>query len=357
MKGVILCGGRGTRLYPLTADLPKPLIPVAGRPILLHILDEFAGAGIAETCVVTGPDPQPFEAVLRDFTAPGGSAGRPARVVCVPQPRPGGIADALRQAAAFVGRDSCAVALGDNLIGPRPGTPRQVPLRDWADRFRRDAVAAVVAAARVDDPRRFGVVVVDSNSRVRSLEEKPDQPRSDLALVGRYVFSPAVFSAIERIVPSHRGELELTDAIAELVRSEGEVRAAVHAGPWEDTGTLAGLLAANRRLLTERGVRREIRPLSPDVVLSRARLVPPVWIGRGCVLDRATVGPYASLGDGVVVRGTRVCDSVLLDRCRVEGDDWVLRGSVIGPDARVRAASRGRQVRGLLLGRGAATEV
>lgn len=352
MKGVILSGGRGSRLYPLTVDLPKPLIPIAGQPILFHILDEFAAAGVDDVCVVTGADPSPFETAL----APRGASG----AVCVPQPQPRGIADALYQAAEFVGQGPCAVALGDNLVGAARGAPGVLrpqtrppspSLRGWVEAFRQAPNGALVAVARVADPRRFGVAVLDPAGHVVALEEKPLQPRSDLALIGRYLFGPEIFAAIERIEPSARSELELTDAIEALRRGGGEVRAAAHAGPWEDTGTLPGLLRANRRLLADTPGEGETVPLFTGLTLDRARIIPPVWIGRDCVIEQAVVGPYASLGDGVIVSGTRVCDSVLLDHCRVEGEDWVLRDSLVGPGACVRSTSWGRQARGLLLGR------
>ena len=332
LKALVLAGGRGTRLRPLTYTMSKQLVPVANRPIIHYVIDRVSECGIRDVGVVVAPETADQ---VKEALAPNPWG---ARFTFIEQEAPLGLAHAVKVARGFLGSEPFLMHLGDNLL--------EDSLAPFASRFLREGLDALVLLKRVPDPRRFGVVVLDAEGRVVRLVEKPQVPPSDLALVGVYFFSPAVHAAVDRLVPSARGELEITDAIGELLRSGCRAEAVELSGWWLDTGKKDDLLEANRVVLDAFAVRRVAGDVDPESrVVGRveveegARLVRtvvrgPAVIGRGALLEDCFVGPYTAVGPGSVLRGVSVQHSVVLECCRLEGVG-PLEDSVIGRGARV----------------------
>lgn len=343
MKALVLCAGRGTRLRPLTHTRSKAALPVAGRPVLQHILAYLYRHGFTDVGVVISPD----QGELRRIRLPGVQQ----RVTFVVQKQPKGIADAVRAARTFLGEEPFLLYLGDNLTSEE--------LAPMMARFHRDAADAVIAVRTVQNPQAFGVAELEG-SRVVRVVEKPAQPASNLAIAGLYLFGPEVHEAIERLEPSARGEYEITDAIASLIADGRQVQAHRMTGWWQDMGSPAGMLAANVLLLDRialqiaAGVSLETAEIQgrvvigEDVTLENVRLRGPLLIGSGCRLKDAYVGPYTSVGEGAVISGASVENSILLPGCRLEGPSFHMEGCLLGAGAAVEVRS-GRSVT-LLIG-------
>lgn len=235
MKALVLCAGRGTRLRPLTDTIPKPLLPVAGKPILFYVLEQIREAGITDIGIVIAPD---SGRAIKEAVGDGSRWG--ALITPVVQPRPLGLAHAVATARSFLADSPFLLFLGDNLIAD--GISR------FVRQFRSEAADALVLLKAVDEPSRFGIAELDSMGKVIRVAEKPAAPRSNLALIGAYLFTPEIHNAIARITPSPRGELEITDAIQELIDSGRPVSSHILKGWWLDIATKSDLQRANRLL-------------------------------------------------------------------------------------------------------------
>lgn len=336
MKGLVLAGGAGSRLRPLTYTGAKQLVPVANRPILFYVIDNLVEAGIREIAIIISPETgQEVQRVLGDGSAFG------AELHYILQDKPAGLAHAVRTARPYLGDSPFCMFLGDNLIGMKVGDAARAFLDD-------PSVAAAVMLKEVADPRSFGVAEVDEQGNVVRLVEKPKEPKTNLALVGVYMFRPAIFEAIDQIVPSPRGELEITDAISQLITTGQRVNCSRVSSWWLDTGKKDELLLANATVLDawlEHDVQGTVCPQSnvsgrvrieagAEVVRSTIR--GPVVIGRGARIVDAKIGPFTSLGDGVHVERSGVSNSVLLEAARIVDiprleDSLVGRRVVVSP--------------------------
>jgi glucose-1-phosphate thymidylyltransferase len=341
MKALILAGGAGTRLRPITHTRAKQLVPVANKPILFYGIEAMVAAGITELGVIVGDTRDEVMSALGDGSRFG------AAITYIPQDAPLGLAHCVLIAHDFLGDDDFVMYLGDNLL--------EQDLAAFVAAFessRRGAEspAAQILLKQVPDPHRFGIATLDADGHVVSLVEKPVDPPSDLALVGVYLFTARVHDAVAAIAPSPRGELEITDAIQWLVDQGERVRCELLTGWWIDTGKLTPLLEANRLLLEqiEPAIEGKVDELSSidgrvrielgaEIVNSTIR--GPVVIGADTRVENSFVGPYSAIGNGCCVEGSEVEHSVVMDGSSILGIAR-LEDSLIGSNATI---SRSRQ--------------
>ncbi|MDP4621017.1 MAG: glucose-1-phosphate thymidylyltransferase [Thermoleophilia bacterium] len=344
LKGLVLSGGAGTRLRPITHTSAKQLVPVANKPVLFYGLEALRDAGIREVGIIIGDTGDEIREAVGDGSALG------IEVTFIPQEAPLGLAHAVLTAEEFLGDSNFVMYLGDNLL--RDGI---TPL---VDEFRASDPDAMILLQKVPNPSSYGVAVLDGD-RVVNLEEKPAEPRSDLALVGVYMFTPAILEAAKAIAPSPRGELEITDAIQYLIDQGKRVEPHVVTGWWKDTGMLEDMLEANRLILDVIEPRIDGELVDSDiegrvVVEEGARLVNshvrgPAVIGRDALIENSYVGPYSSISTGCVVRGAEIEHSILLERSRIEDLDARVESSLIGRDVTIsRTDAKPRAYRFLL---------
>jgi glucose-1-phosphate thymidylyltransferase len=338
LKGLVLSGGAGTRLRPITHTSAKQLVPVANTPVLFYGLRSLRDAGVEQVGIIVGDTQPEIEAAVGDGSAFG------LDVTYLRQEAPLGLAHAVLTAEGFLGRSPFVMYLGDNLL--RDG------ITELVDRFRRSAPDAMILLQRVPNPQSYGVAELDAGRVVR-LQEKPAQPRSDLALVGVYMFTEEILASAHAIRPSARGELEITDAIQHLIDRGLRVEPHVVTGWWKDTGRVEDMLEATRLVLDvlQRDVRGEIVRSTVDGrvrVEEGAKLVDstvrgPAIIGAGAVLEHAYVGPYTAVSAGATIRNAEVEHSIILANSRIEDLDARVESSLVGRDvviARSRAKPR-----------------
>jgi glucose-1-phosphate thymidylyltransferase len=328
LKGLVLSGGAGTRLRPITHTSAKQLVPVANTPVLFYGLRSLREAGIREVGIVVGDTHAEIEAAVGDGSTFG------LEVTYLRQEAPLGLAHAVLTAEEFLGDAPFVMYLGDNLL--RDGIATLV------ERFRRSAPDAMILLQPVPNPSDYGVAEL-ADGRVTRLVEKPAHPASNLALVGVYMFTPHVFRSARAIEPSGRGELEITDAIQDMIDRGLRVEPHEVTGWWKDTGRVEDMLEANRLVLDvlERSVEGEIVRSTVDGrvrVEAGARVIDstvrgPAIIGAGAVVEHAYVGPYTALSPGVVVRRAEVEHSIVLDDSRIEDLDARVESSLIGRNA------------------------
>jgi glucose-1-phosphate thymidylyltransferase len=325
MKGLILSGGRGTRLRPITFTSAKQLVPIANKPILFYGIEALAASGITEIGIVVGDTRQE----IRDAVGDGSRFG--VSVTYIEQEAPLGLAHAVLVSESFLGSDPFCMYLGDNLIRER--------LAPLVTRFREEKPNSQILLASVPNPNQFGVAELRHGQVVR-LVEKPKIPPSNLALVGVYMFDATIFDAVKAIRPSARGELEITDAIQWLIDHGHLVRPHVIEGWWKDTGRLEDMLEANRIILDTLmprtdGLVEESETLGKVVVEAGARILRstvrgPAIIGKGALIENAYIGPFTSIGDGVVVRSSEIEHSILLEGASVSDVGGRIESSLIG---------------------------
>jgi glucose-1-phosphate thymidylyltransferase len=345
MRGLILSGGRGTRLRPITYTSAKQLVPVANKPILFYGLEALAASGIREIGIVVGDTHQE----IRDAVGDGSRWG--VAVTYIPQAAPLGLAHAVLTAEEYLHGQPFVMYLGDNLI--------REPLTPLVLRFRTESPHAQILLAKVPNPQEFGVAELH-DGRVVRLVEKPKVPPSDLALVGIYMFDDHVFEAARAIRPSWRGELEITDAIQRLIDMGLVVRPHVITGWWKDTGKLEDLLEANRIILDTLESRVDGAVEQSDlhgkvVVEAEAKLVRshvrgPAIIGRGATIEDAYVGPFTSIGDGVTVRASEIEHSIVLEGSSITDVGGRIENSLIGRNVTVCRADLKPRAYHLMLG-------
>ena len=327
MKGLILSGGAGTRLRPITHTSAKQLVPVANKPVLFYGLEAMRAAGITEVGVVVGDTRAEIEAAVGDGSRFG------LEVTYLPQEAPLGLAHAVLISEAFLGAEPFVMYLGDNLL--------KEGIAPFVRAFEASAPDALILLQKVKDPSEYGIAELQ-DGRVTRLVEKPAEPKSDLALVGVYLFTPAVFESVKAITPSTRGELEITDAIQHMIDRGLRVEPHTVTGWWKDTGKLEDMLEANRLILgtIERDVRGEVVEstlegpvqIGPGSRLERCTVRGPVVIGDGCRLTDAFIGPYSALSDGVVVEQAEIENSILLENSRICRLGARMADSLIGRD-------------------------
>jgi glucose-1-phosphate thymidylyltransferase len=347
MKGLILSGGEGTRLRPITYTSAKQLVPVANKPVLFYGIEALREAGIDDIGIIVGPTRNEIMAAVGDGSRWG------CRIQFIWQEKPLGLAHAVATAKDFLGDEPFVMYLGDNLI--QHGVTR------FVQEFAALDADALILLKEVEDPRAFGVAELGDSGRILSLEEKPPHPKSNLALVGVYLFTASIHDAIERIKPSARGEYEITDAIQTLIQMGHPVHAHVHAGWWLDTGKKDDMLEANRVVLDD--ITREIRGQvdADSRVVGRVQIGEgteliatcvrgPAVIGRNCRIERSFIGPYTSVSDGVRIVGSEIEHSIVLDGSRILEPGHRIEDSLIGRKVEVARGSGRPAALRLLLG-------
>ena len=331
LKGLILSGGKGTRLRPITYTSAKQLVPVANRPVLFYGIQAMAEAGITEIGIIIAPE---TGEEIRQVTGDGSAFG--VSITYIEQDRPAGLAHAVLTAEPFLGDSPFVMYLGDNLL--------QGGIRDLVRAFSDTAPDALILLTPVPDPEHYGVAELSEGKVVR-LVEKPAQPQTDLALVGVYMFRASIHDAARAITPSARGELEITDAIQHLVDQGLRVDPHVVRGWWKDTGRLEDMLAANRLVLEtiESRVEGELIDsridgrviVEPGARLERSTVRGPAVIGAGARLIDAYVGPYTAIGEGCIVQDAEVEHSILLAGAVVSGLAGRMESSLLGRNVRI----------------------
>ncbi len=313
LKGLILCAGKGTRLYPFTVSYPKTLIPVANVPLLHGCIDKLIDQNITEIGIVIHPSQESSitESVQKIDE-------QNIRITYIYQRKPAGIANAILQAKNFIGEESFILLLGDNLIS----TSLQI-LKDQVDIEKNDAALLL---AEVDHPQDYGIAEVTGSKIVR-LEEKPQKPKSNLAVLGAYAFSSSIFKAAETIKPSARGEYEITDAIQWLIQEGYPVAYQKTEISSIDVGTVERWITANRKMLKEMLYESYIHP---SVIVKNSTIFGPVSIEQNCVIEDAVIGPHVSIGENSTINGCSIQDSILLSHVHLEKIGHLLREMVVG---------------------------
>ncbi|MFE2043383.1 glucose-1-phosphate thymidylyltransferase [Streptomyces sp. NPDC059477] len=346
MKALVLSGGAGTRLRPITHTSAKQLVPVANKPVLFYGLEAIADAGITEVGIVVGDTAEEISEAVGDGSRFG------VEVTYIPQDAPLGLAHAVLIAQDFLADDDFVMYLGDNFIVGG--------ITALVDEFRDDRPDAQILLTKVPNPTAFGVAELDTEGQVVALEEKPRQPKSDLALVGVYLFTPAIHEAVRAIKPSWRGELEITHAIQWLIDAERTVRSTTISGYWKDTGNVTDMLEVNRSVL------ESVQPLNDGTVdaaseiigrvrieagakVSGSRIVGPAIIGADSVVRDAYIGPFTSISEDCRIEDSEIEYSIVLRGSSVTGVRRV-EASLIGRDVEVTPAPRHPSAHRLVLG-------
>ena len=337
MKAIILSGGKGTRLRPLTHTGAKQLVPVANKPILWYGIEAIVAAGITDIGIIISPETGDE---VRTKTGDGEQFG--ANITYILQDKPAGLAHAVKIARPFLGDSPFVMYLGDNLI--------QNELGSFLNDFKEQKIDALIMLRQVPNPSAFGVAEIDTDGRVLRLVEKPKVPPSDLALVGIYFFANTIHAAIDRIQPSPRGELEITDAIQNLIDHQHLVEARQIVGWWLDTGKKDDLLSANQIILdTCLQSSMEGKADAGSQVVGRVQIGTgtelvnctvrgPVSIGKNCRLENCFIGPYSSIADSVSLMDVDVEHSVILQSAKIVGIHQRIVDSVIGQRAHLKTA-------------------
>ncbi len=333
LKGLILSGGAGTRLRPITHTSAKQLVPVANKPVLFYGIEALVEAGVEEIGIIIAPE---TGEEIREAAGDGSQFG--AEITYIVQDKPAGLAHAVLTAEAFIGTSPFVMYLGDNLL--RDG------LRGLVSTFTEHEPDALILLTPVDDPQSYGVAELDGEDNIVRLIEKPKDPPSNLALVGVYLFQNLIFDAARSLQPSWRGELEITEAIDKLIDDGRSVRSEVVRGWWKDTGQLADMLEANRLVLEElvTSIEGDVDEnskvegrvvIGPGARLEGAVVRGPAVIGAGACVEDAYIGPYTSIGDDVHVRRSEVENSIVLSGSVVEDLGTRMEASLLGKEVKL----------------------
>jgi glucose-1-phosphate thymidylyltransferase len=331
LKALILSGGKGTRLRPLTFTLAKQLIPLANKPVLGYVLDQVAETDINQTGIIIAPETGHY---VKEYVKDGTDWA--FEVTYIPQ-EPLGLAHAVKTAQPFLDEESFIMCLGDNLQGQG--------LTPFVQKFKKEKMDALILLKPVDDPTKFGVATLDEKANIVKLVEKPKAPSSNLAIVGTYIFSKNIFKAIDKIKPSWRGELEITDAVQEMINMGFNVKAETLSTWWLDTGKKDDILTANAKILDEytkqeiNGIVQESKVEGRVDIREKSRVVNsilrgPCVIGDNCTIENSFIGPYTSIGDGTKIVGSSIEYSVILENAQINSVDR-LEESLIGKNAKI----------------------
>ncbi len=315
MKGVILSGGKGSRLSPITDNYPKQLIPIIGRPILFHCIDYLRQAGITDICIIISPETGPtIQKELKNYNYD-------VQITFIVQDEPKGLAHAINLSKAFVGDDDFTVLLGDNLFDK--------PLSELIESFNKTDSDSLILLKEVDRPYDFGVVKFGANGKAEKIVEKPKELISNFAIVGVYLFNPLIFDSIAKIAPSPRGELEITDAVALQVAEGRDVQTSILESYWFDSGTREGLLDANKRYLIAAKKFDNINSNIKDSYLlgnvaigegsyiENSNIMGPIFIGKNTRIVNSVIGPYTTIAANCTITNSELQETVVMENTKI----------------------------------------
>jgi len=334
MKGIILHGGHGTRLRPLTHTGPKQLLPISNKPMSQYALEDIRDAGITEIAIIIG---SVYSEKVKEFYGDGSKFG--VRISYIYQDAPKGISHAIRLCKDFIGQDKFVVYLGDNVL--RTG------LKEFTKKFLSSDVDAMILLCAVNNPSRFGIADIDGN-KITKIVEKPKNPKSNLAVIGVYFLSPKIFDIIDKLKPSWRGELEITDALQIMIDDGLNLSFDTVTGWWKDTGTPEDILHANKLILDSIGTENQFvlnkdSEVKGNIVIGKNTTITrdsfikgPAIIGENCTIGPASrIGPYVSIGNNSTIQNCDIENSIVMDNCKIKVkihiiDSIIAHGSEIG---------------------------
>ncbi|MBC7128956.1 MAG: glucose-1-phosphate thymidylyltransferase [Thermoplasmatales archaeon] len=327
MKGLILAGGLGTRLRPLTYSQQKHLIPVANKPILFYAIEDLIEAGIRDIGIIIGPNrEQVIEAInRRNFDA---------KIEFIIQDEPKGIAHAIKIAEEYIGDEPFVTYLGDNIL--------KGGIKKYVEEFEESSYEASILLARVPNPQEFGIVELNKKGEIVKFIEKPKNPPTNLAVIGIYFFRKVIFDAVREIKLSWRNQYEITDALQWIMDHDYKIKAGIVEGWWKDTGKPEDILHANRLVLDEiRGniigdrINGRVEIGENTIIDEKSIIKGPVVIGKNCLIKNSFVGPYTSIGDNCEIEETELEDSVIMDDCKLIRAGKIVE-SLIGKGVKIR---------------------
>ena len=340
MKGIILHGGHGTRLRPLTHTGPKQLLPIANKPMSQYCVESIREAGITDIAIIIGGL---GSNKVREYYGNGENFG--VNLTYIEQDEPRGIAHAIRLCKEFINNEKFLVFLGDNII--------QKPITDFVENFTKSDYDATVLLCEVDNPSRFGIADVE-NEKIVKITEKPKKPTSNLAVTGIYLLTPLIFEVIDNLKPSWRNELEITDALDNLLKQNDNIGYETITDYWKDTGTPEDILNANRQVLEhicdQLGADNVVDESSLDY---RNYLLGRCIIGKNCKIDEsARIGPNASIGDNTIISSDVVIEnSIIMSDCKIDGG-LNIKDSIISANCHLHGNNKDKTKKNFLLGEG-----
>ncbi len=337
MKGIILHGGHGTRLRPLTHTGPKQLLPIANKPMSQYALEDFREAGITDIGIIIG-DVYPEK--VKEYYGNGENFG--VKITYIYQDKPKGISHAIKLCNEFVGNEKFVVYLGDNIL--RKG------LVDYKNNFETSNTDAMILLCKVDDPTRFGIAEINSESnKIKKITEKPSEPQSDLAVIGVYFLTPKIFTIIDKLKPSARGELEITEALQLLMDENNSIKYETVTGWWKDTGTPEDILHANQLVLDSIGKENQFvidkeSKIKDNVVIGKgtelssdSSVQGPIIIGTNCkVGPNVRLGPNVSVGNNSILTNCTITNSIIMENCQISAN-VNLSNSIIANGSQIEA--------------------
>ena len=323
MKGIILHGGAGTRLRPITHTGPKQLIPIANKPMSQYALEYLVDAGIKDIAIILG---EIYPDKVKEYYDDGSKFG--CKIDYIEQGSPLGIAHAVSLTEKFVDGDRFAVVLGDNLIGGN--------IDNFVKKFEESDFDSLILLAHTSHPHDFGIARLSDHGEIMELIEKPKDPPSDLAVTGIYFFTPAIYEYIKKLKPSWRNEYEITEAIQSLIDSGGKVDYEIIDAWWKDTGTVEDVLVANMLVLNKIETNMDKKNIEGKVSVGKGTNISedslirgPVIIGDDCEIVESFVGPYTSVGDNCILKNAHIKNSIVMKGSRIESDNHIV-DSIIG---------------------------
>jgi len=347
LKGIILHGGHGTRLRPLTHTGPKQLLPIANKPMSQYCVESLKNAGITEIAIIIGGIGSDK---VKEFYGDGKKFG--VQFTYFQQDQPKGISHAINLCKEFVGSEKFIVFLGDNII--------QKSIKEYANEFSMSDVAASLLLCKVPNPSSFGIAELE-NDKITKIIEKPKEPKSNLAVTGIYFLTPVIFEIIANLKPSWRNELEITDALHQMLEKNYKITYHMITDYWKDTGTPEDVLHANKEILEKikgdfQGKKEGDSIVNENAIIGKGSIIKgcstisnSVIIGENCVIDNACIGPYSSLGDNSIIISSKIQNSIIMENCKIEGDISI-KDSIIAKNSSINSENNEEKI--FLLGEG-----